>query len=155
VTHLFDVARVLVGEVLDGFAIGQRTPDGPGDILDVCTAALRFETGAVGAFSASCLLPRGVRIGVELVAAGLDLWLTEHELTISDRAGQRTRSRTVDPFAREDRAFVAAVRGEADDVRAPYAEALRTHRLATAVAAAAAGGRLVHLAAGPSTAGER
>jgi myo-inositol 2-dehydrogenase / D-chiro-inositol 1-dehydrogenase len=154
VTHLFDVARALVGEVLDGYAIGARSPGGPGDIHDVCTAALRFESGAVGAFSASCLLPRGGRIGVELVAAGLELWLSEYELTVSDRSGRRTRPRTVDPVAREDRAFVAAVRGEADDVRVPYAEALRTHRLATAVAEAAAGDRVVHLAGGPATAGE-
>jgi hypothetical protein len=46
--------------------------------------------------------------------------------------------RQVDPIAAEDRAFVDAVRGVGDDVRAPYAEALRMHLLATAVAEAAA-----------------
>src|SRR3954462_12848793 len=61
-THLYDVARVLVGEVTGGCAVGSRSADGPGDILDVCTAALEFDTGAVGSFSASCLLPRGFRI---------------------------------------------------------------------------------------------
>ena len=146
-THLFDVARVLVGEVAGGSAVGSRSADGPGDILDVCTAALRFESGAVGSFSNSCLLPRGSRIGVELVAPGLGLWLTEHRLVVSDSDGERTVDRQVDPIAAEDRAFVAAVRGEGDDVRAPYAEALRTHRLVTAVAAAAAGDGVVHLGA--------
>ncbi len=145
-THLFDVARVLVGDATGGSALGSRSPDGPGDILDVCTAALRFESGAVGSFSNSCLLPRGFRIGVELVAPGLGLWLTEHELVVSDRDGERTVHRQVDPIEAEDRAFVAAVRGEGDDVRAPYAEALRTHRLVTAVAAAAAGDGVVDLA---------
>jgi myo-inositol 2-dehydrogenase/D-chiro-inositol 1-dehydrogenase len=145
-THLFDVARVLVGEVSDGWAAGGRSPDGPGDIHDVCTATVRFASGAVGSFSNSCLLPRGLRIGVEIVAPGLGLWLTERELTISDRDGERVVPAQVDPLAREDRAFVAAVRGEAADVRAPYAEALRTHRLVTAVAAAAAGAGTVRLA---------
>jgi predicted dehydrogenase len=51
----------------------------------------------------------------------------------------------VDPIAREDRAFVAAVRGDDADLRAPYADALRTHRLVTAVAAAAAGAGTVRL----------
>jgi predicted dehydrogenase len=145
-THLFDVARVLVGEVVGGSAVGSRSPAGPGDILDVSTAALRFESGAVGSFSTSCLLPRGHRIGVELVSPGLGLWLTEHRLVVDDADGERTIDRRVDPILAEDRAFVAAVRGEGDDVRTPYAEALRTHRLVTAVAAAAGGDGTVDLA---------
>ena len=40
-----------------------------------------------------------------------------------------------------DRAFVDAVRGIGDDVRVPYAEALRTQRLALAVADSARTGR--------------
>jgi myo-inositol 2-dehydrogenase / D-chiro-inositol 1-dehydrogenase len=144
-THLFDVARCLVGEVESGSAVGSRSAHGPGDILDVCTAALRFESGAVGSFSNTCLLPGGGRIGVELVAPGLDLWLTEHALTVLDAAGERTVERQVDPIAAEDRAFVDAVRGVGDDVRAPYAEALRTHLLAVAVAEAAVSGGTVDL----------
>jgi myo-inositol 2-dehydrogenase / D-chiro-inositol 1-dehydrogenase len=143
-THLFDLARLLVGEVAGGSAVGSRSPQGPGDILDVCTAALRFDSGAVGSFANSCLLPRGLRTGVELVAPGLGLWLTEHELVVTDPTGQRTVPRQVDPIAAEDRAFVVAVRGEGDDVgggvEVPYREALRTHRLVTAVAAAAGDG---------------
>jgi predicted dehydrogenase len=42
-----------------------------------------------------------------------------------------------------DRAFVAAVRGEEQDIRVPYAEALRTHALALAVAESVATGRAV------------
>jgi len=145
-THLFDVARVLVGEVESGWATGSRSPDGPGDIQDVCTAALRFSSGAVGSFANSCLLPRGFRIGVELVAPGLGLFLTEHQLTVSDADGERTLNRRVDPIAAEDAAFVAAVRGEGDDVRTTYRDALATHRLVTAVAAAAAGGGTVEFA---------
>jgi predicted dehydrogenase len=60
--------------------------------------------------------------------------------------------RQVDPIEAEDRAFVATVRAEGDDVRAPYAEALRTHRLVTAVAAAATGDGVVAL---PEPAGVR
>jgi len=145
-THLFDVARVLVGEVVAGWAIGSRSPDGPGDILDVCTAAVRFGTGAVGSFANSCLLPRKSRVGIELVAPGLRLWLTEEDLTVEDGDGERTTTAQVDPFVAEDRAFVAAVRGDDGGIRCDYAEALATHRLVTAVAAAAADGGPVELA---------
>jgi myo-inositol 2-dehydrogenase / D-chiro-inositol 1-dehydrogenase len=144
-THLFDVARVLVGEVVGGWATGSRSPDGPGDILDVCTAALRFEGGAVGSFANSCLLPDARRIGVELIAPGRHLWLTEHRLVVTDGDGERVLDRQADPLAAEDAEFVAAVRGEGDGVRVPYREALRTHRLVTAVATAAAGGGTVQL----------
>jgi predicted dehydrogenase len=42
-----------------------------------------------------------------------------------------------------DRAFIDAVRGDGDDIRVPYAEALRTHAVALAVAEAAATGQAV------------
>jgi predicted dehydrogenase len=44
-----------------------------------------------------------------------------------------------------DREFIKAVRGEGDDIRVPYTEALRTHELALAVAESAATGRAVRL----------
>jgi predicted dehydrogenase len=48
-----------------------------------------------------------------------------------------------------DRAFVDAVRGVGNDVRAPYAEALRTHRLACALASSAVTGQPARPADGP------
>ena len=53
---------------------------------------------------------------------------------------------TADPAAARvavDRAFVDAIRGTGNDVRAPYAEALRTHRLACALASSATTGQPV------------
>jgi predicted dehydrogenase len=82
---------------------------------------------------------------VEFIAPGLGLWLTEHRMTVSDEEGERTVTAAVDPIAAEDRAFIGAIRGERDDIRAPYREALRTHRLAVEIAAAAARGGTVEL----------
>ncbi|HEX8375558.1 MAG TPA: hypothetical protein VF606_10305, partial [Geminicoccaceae bacterium] len=48
--------------------------------------------------------------------------------------GRPVRHAQGDPFVREDRDFVDAVQGKPNLVRVPYAEALRTHRLAVAVA---------------------
>ena len=137
VTHLLDVARVLAGEVVSLHAEGARGDGGPGDILDVCTAAVRFDSGALGSFSSTCVLSGGHRIGVEIFAPGLALTLTEEQLLVDDGSGPVVHKPAVDPMAREDRAFVDAVLGRGDDVRAPYAEALRTHRLAVAIATAA------------------
>ncbi len=135
VTHLFDVARLLVGEVTRVQAEGVRSERGPGDILHATAATLRFDGGAVGSFTSTCLLRRGWRIGLELHAPGLSVALTERDITVDDGSGPVTTDARVDPIAREDRAFVDAVRsGDPGSLRAPYAEALRTHRLAVQVA---------------------
>ena len=52
---------------------------------------------------------------------------------------------TEDPREVVDREFVAAVRGERESTRAPYEEALRTHRLACALAESARRGEPVGL----------
>jgi len=81
------------------------------------------------------------------------LWLSvsEDELLIREDGGDPVRV-PGDPAAARvavDRAFVDAVRGIGDDVRVPYAEALRTHRLACALAESAATGAPVRLTGDP------
>jgi uncharacterized protein YifE (UPF0438 family) len=56
-------------------------------------------------------------------------------------------SSTQDPIAREDREFVAALRGEREAVTVSYAEALRTHALAAAADRAAREGVRIRPAA--------
>jgi predicted dehydrogenase len=146
-THLLDVMLDLVGDVEHVYAMGARTerPAFPeADVDDVTAATLRFAGGAVGSLAATALLPAKARAGLELVADGLRLELTETTLTVQDAAGQEVHEDSGEAKVRVDRAFVDAVRGEGDDVRAPYATALRTHRVACALAESAA-------AASPST----
>lgn len=145
-THLLDVARVLVGEVLSVRADGAQDPAGPGDIFHAFTSTARFDSGAVGSFSTTCLLPRGYRMAVELFGPGVALRLSETELTVRDRDGERTVGAAVDPVLEADRQFIRAVAGEQADLRATYGEALRTHRLAFALTEAAARGVTVELA---------
>lgn len=146
--HVLDLIRVLAGEVTEVTAYGDGTPppvDGA-DIDAVTTAALRFATGAVGTLSAACVLGWKHRAGLEILADGLALSLTEDGLLIRDADGERHVP--ADPEAARvavDRAFVDAVRGAGDDVRVPYAEALNTQRLALAVADSARSGRAVRL----------
>jgi predicted dehydrogenase len=142
-THLFDLARLLLGDVDSVTAVAARSPGGAGDIDHVATVTLRFASGAVGTVSSTCLLRRGWRIALEVIADGLVAALTERDLTIDDGTEVRRIAAVADPLLREDADFVAAVRGEPVTLRAPYAEAVETHRLAVAATAAAARGEPV------------
>jgi predicted dehydrogenase len=103
------------------------------DVPDVSVAGLRFASGAVGTVASTCLLPRLHRAGVQVVAEGLSLELSETELLV-EVDGRRTAWRAdADARPRPDRDFVAAVRGGPDRIRVPWAEAYRTHLLACAI----------------------
>jgi predicted dehydrogenase len=147
--HVLDLARHLAGEVTEVWAAGNGTPpDADGADVDGATAAaLRFASGAVGTVAATCVLGWKERAGLEIYADGLALSISETGLVVRDADGSRTVD--CDPDSARvavDRAFIAAVRGEARDIRVPYAEALRTHALALAVAESAATGKAVSLA---------
>ncbi len=153
--HVLDLARLFAGEVAEVFAMGDgRPPALPGaDVDGVTTATLRFRSGALGTLSTTCLLGWKQRAGLELVAEGLWLSVGEDGLAIRDGSADPVEELvTADPAAARvavDRAFVNAVRGIGNDVRAPYAEALRTHRLACALACSAATGQPARQAGGP------
>src|SRR5215217_8100395 len=147
-THLLDLCRLLAGEVTAVSAVAATSPAGRGDIDHVAAGTLRFASGAVGSVTSTCLLHRPWRVGLEVMADGLALAVSEHELVVDDGTGRRTVPLGADPLLREDADFVAAVRGEPVTPRMPYAEALRSHRLAVAVTRAAATGTAVTVGAG-------
>ncbi|HEU4349155.1 MAG TPA: Gfo/Idh/MocA family oxidoreductase [Actinoplanes sp.] len=144
--HVLDLARHLVGEVTEVWAAGNGTPppvDGA-DVDGATAVALRFAGGPVGTIAATCVLDWKERAGLEIYADGLALTVSETGLIIRDSAGSRTVPSDPDSArVAVDRAFIAAVRGEEQDIRVPYAEALRTHALALAVAESAATGQAV------------
>jgi myo-inositol 2-dehydrogenase / D-chiro-inositol 1-dehydrogenase len=147
-THVLDLARALAGEVTEVHAFGARgtAPGRPGaDVDEVTVGSLRFEGGALGSLASTCLLARLHRAGVEVVADGMWLSLSESELLV-EVDGERSRwkaERDARPYP--DRDFVEAVRGGPDRIRVPWQEAFRTHRLACALTHSAAEGRPVEL----------
>jgi predicted dehydrogenase len=148
-THIFDLARLLVGEVDEVYAVGGQLhrphlPDA--DVFDATSATLRFASGAVGAMASTCLLNWPHRIGLHLFCEGLAIELSEFEIMIDVGRGRPTRRAEGDPFVREDRAFIDAVQGQPNRIRAPYTEALKTHRLTTAASQSAHEGRVIGLA---------
>ena len=142
-THLIDLARFLAGDVAEVQAMAARREREGFDGLDVptaTTATLRFAGGAVATLSATCLLGWNHRVGLHVFADRLAMEITDHDIMIDTGQGRPVRGAQGDPVWREDRDFVDAVRGGENRIRAPYAEALETHRIALAVSRAAATG---------------
>jgi predicted dehydrogenase len=151
-THIFDLARLLVGDVTRVYAAGRRLsrPAFPqADIDVVSTATLHFASGALGSMSSTAVLNWPHRIGLHLFCEGMAIELSEFELMVDVGQGRPIQRATGDPFVREDRDFIDAVQGKPNRVRAPYAEALETHRLATTVARSAREGRPIDVAPMP------
>ena len=147
-THVLDYARLLVGEVNKVYAVGAKTERAAfphADVNDVSVATLHFDSGALGTVSSTCLLSEPHRVGLHLFCEGMALELSRFELVVENGQGRQVHERRGDPLALEGRDFIDAVRGEGDGIRAPYAEALQTHRLAVAVARSAREGRELEL----------
>ena len=144
-----------IGRVADGGAEGARVstarvPGAPAtpeasppaaDIHDVTVASLRFASGALGTVASTCLLSRLQRAGVQVVADGLSLELSETELVVEVDGRRSVWEAGGDARRRPDRDFVAAVRGGPDRIRVPWPEAYRTHLLACAITRSAEEGR--------------
>ncbi len=142
-THLIDLARFLAGDVVEVQAMAARRDRAGFEGLDVptaTTATLRFAGGAIATLSATCLLGWNHRVGLHVFADRMAMEITDHDIMIDTGHGRPVRGADGDPVWREDRDFIDAVRGGENRIRAPYAEALATHRVALAVARAATTG---------------
>lgn len=129
-THLFDLARYLVGEVKSVSALGTRglVQDVEGYTLDDATTVnLQFQNGAIGTIVSACLLDKSYQVGLTLVARRLVLEIGSRSLKVT--AGGETSQVVpqVDPLEIEDRTFIEAVKiGDGSKVRSIYADALQT-----------------------------
>jgi predicted dehydrogenase len=95
--------------------------------------------------SSTCLLDRASASDVRVVADGLSIDLGARAMAVERDGEAFTREERGSAMERADRAFVDAVRGLAADLRSPYADALRSHELAQAIAESARTGQAVRL----------
>ncbi len=147
-THLYDLARLLLGEgdVVGAASARHERPAFPdADVDDVATAIVRFESGSIGSFSNSGLLPSGV-VEFDLVAEGRRSTIQPDDLpdrprwtlTVEDESGTTVRESVRDPYEVQAEAFLDAVRDDDPGrVLSSYADALLTDRLTRAVVTAA------------------
>lgn len=147
-THIFDLARLLVGEVATVYGAGARKDRASFptlDVFDVSLATLHFESGALGNMASTCLLNWPHRVGLHLFSEAMAIELSEHEIMVDTGQGRPIQHAQGDPFVREDRDFVDAVQGKQNKIRSPYAEAIKTHRLTVAATQSAYEGHPVQL----------
>ena len=132
-THLFDLARYLVGEatILAATADHHPRPDFPDlDVADVSTALLHFDTGAKGVFTATCLLEGPAEVYVKFICDGLLITVTREGMVYNTGEERREVKLGESPTLRENRAFLEAVRRrDASLLYSSYEDALLTHRL--------------------------
>ncbi len=147
VTHLFDLSRYLVDDItaVTAFATGGHVSDVEGYTLDDASVAnVRYATGAVGNFSQTCILDRGLGSDLTLIGRNRAALFSTSALRVTDK-DRITEYPARDPALKlEDEAFIGAVRsGDSSGLLSTYADALQT--VTTTLAAEASlreGGRL-------------
>ena len=147
--HVLDLIRVLCGEVVEVNAYANSAPPNTAgaDVDSATVAILQLQSGAVGTVAAACCMDWKHRAGLELHADGVSISVREDCFTARTARGTVQRSLLPDEAKQAaDRAFIDAVLGNsAADALVDYDEALRTHRLACAIAESAANNRPVKL----------
>jgi myo-inositol 2-dehydrogenase/D-chiro-inositol 1-dehydrogenase len=146
-THLYDLARLLLGEAVVVGAVSIRdplpTPSGI-DVADSTAAVLRFDRGAIGSFANTRRISTAV-IQMEFISDGLLTTLAkapdrghgDWRATFDDGTVIRALHAARDPFEIQAAAFLDAVEaGNPGRVLSTYADALRTDQLTRAVLAA-------------------
>jgi predicted dehydrogenase/glycosyltransferase involved in cell wall biosynthesis len=145
-THLVDLARYLIGDVVRVYGQSGHIDRAafPGlDVATTSTAMLTFASGAIANFASTCLLNWNHRVGLHLFGEGLAIELTDRDVMIDIGRGRPVRGTGSDPVVLEDRDFIDAVRGAENRIRCPYPAALETLRLALAIERSAAEGRAI------------
>jgi myo-inositol 2-dehydrogenase / D-chiro-inositol 1-dehydrogenase len=139
-THLLDTLRFLIGEAeVHGTTNG---PPAQGDhgVDRAVVSALRFHSGVVGSLTCTPMYEPHKHVAIDVVCK--DMWLRVRENRLERLDGDAPelllQQDEQEPRRLVDRHFIGTLRGDPDtEVRANYAEALKTHRLACAVASAA------------------
>ena len=148
-THIFDLARYLLGEVTDVHAMarsGLMQEVENYDVDDASVTNLRFRSGAVASITSACMLAAGGHIGLDLYQCNQVLRLDHGSLTIDRAGGREVVELGNDPTRAEDCAFLEAVQsGDGEGIRCDYAEAVRTLELTLAATRSACGGRVLSL----------
>ncbi len=150
-THLYDLARHLVGEatVVGAASTLDILMSRRGvDVVDSTAAVLRFASGAIGSFANTRRLASAT-IEIEFVCEGFIATLTKRpergqgdwHAEYDDGTAIRSIRTGTDPYERQASAFLDAVKaGDPSRLLSSYADALKTDRLTRAVVAATGAG---------------
>ena len=148
-THIFDLARYLLGDVAEVHAMGRTglMEDVENyDVHDASVTNLRFKSGAVASITSACMLSAGHHVGLELFLKDQALRIVGQHLTIETPDGMEVVELSNNPTRAEDQTFLQAVQsGDASAIRCDYAEAVKSLELTIAATQSAQEGRLIEL----------
>jgi predicted dehydrogenase len=134
-THIFDLARYLVGEVETVFASGLRgittENEMPNfDIHDASSVHLRFANGAVGSITSTCILSQGGPVDLNVYTQDTTLRIGGGALHIRKPGVEETHQDKTNATAAEHEAFLAAIeKRNGPPILSSYADALKTLEL--------------------------
>jgi myo-inositol 2-dehydrogenase / D-chiro-inositol 1-dehydrogenase len=132
-THLIDLGRALIGEgavLCAQTPVFQRPAYPDADIAGVSAALIRFESGAVGTYTASCLQRQGGKVELQFICEGMLITLTRSSITYQSGDQTEVDHPEQDSYAIQNQAFLNAIRQNNPDlIYSTYADALRTHHL--------------------------
>ena len=148
-THIFDLARYLLGDVAEVHAMGRTGLMADVENFDVHDASvtnLRFKSGAVASITSACMLSAGHHVGLQLFLKNQALRIVGQHLTIDTPDGTEVVELGNNPTRAEDQTFLQAVQsGDASAIRCDYAEAVKSLELTIAATQSALEGRLIAL----------
>ena len=148
-THIFDLARYLLGDVAEVHAMGRTglMEDVENyDVHDASVTNLRFKSGAVASITSACMLSAGHHVGLELFLKDQALRIVGQHLTNATPDGTEVVELGNNPTHAEDQTFLQAVQsGDASAIRCDYAEAVKSLELTIAATQSAQEGRLIAL----------
>ncbi len=132
-THLFDFARYMNGEATVLAATSDHLPRDafPGLNVDTSSAVLlRFDNGAAGVVSATCLLQGAPEVYVKFICDGLVVTVERNGVIYEDGCERREVRLSGDAVREENLAFLEAVRrNDPSLLYSTYEDALKSHRL--------------------------
>lgn len=136
-THIVDLMRYLLGEVNEVYAAyGNRhmsTVEEGVSVPDVGTVTMKLASGAVATISNTCAIPAGGAAGLQIYTNTGVLQVTGEALVDIEAAKKTEYAASINPYVRENEAFLHAVRtGDGSKILSTYEDAWETHRVTMA-----------------------
>jgi len=130
-THIVDLARYLVGEIVEVFAYLAHgvapLPYPDSDVSEAGVIAMRFANGAVGTITNTCMLNPPGEVALKIYTPDRILEVSWGKLVETEADRREEYSSRDNPYLNEDRAFIEAIRtGDASLIRSTYSDGVRT-----------------------------
>lgn len=136
-THIFDLARYILGEASVVFALGHRGMMQESyedhDIEDTTTVTVGFRNGTVGNFTSADFVRTQGKVGLHVFADQLVMELDLRGVKAAEPDVVTERTHRERAHYVQDRVFIDAVRsGDGSAIRSSYEDAVRTLELSLA-----------------------